>query len=445
MRINPIGMKKRTLFSFFIVTLSGFNATAQEKTKHLGLQEAISASVSNNMAVKLAAVDEDIAKTKYRQANAIFLPQANFSYTALSTNNPLNAFGFKLQQKSISSTDFNPALLNDPSATSDFTTKLEIQQPLLNMDMLYQRKAAASLADMYKLISRRTKEALGFETEKAYLQLQLIYEMQKVLKDAYGTSKSFYKNAKDYFDQGLVQKSDLLNAQLQVTNLETQMNTITLNIADASDMLSMLMGSAAGTVYEVDSIEKNKMPTVDSLQVSDKRSDFAAMKKAIESYDLMIKSSKMSYWPRLNAFGSYQFNDKSMFGFNANAYLAGIQLSWNIFNGNRTKTTISLQNAEKDKIHKQLEQQKSEAGLQVNHAKRQLADALFSMKQHEQAVEQATEALRVLQNRYTQGLVKTSDVLLAQTQLYQQRLNAVQAIYNYNLAAANLQFLTTNK
>lgn len=438
-------MKKRKLFSLFIVALPVFNATAQENTKHLGLQEAISASVTNNMAVKLAAADEDIAKTRYRQANAIFLPQVNFSYTALSTNNPLNAFGFKLQQKSISASDFNPALLNDPSATSDFTTKLEIQQPLVNMDMLYQRKAAASQADMYKLISRRTKEALGFETEKAYLQLQLIYEMEKVLKDAYGTSKSFYKNAKDYFDQGLVQKSDLLNAQLQVTNLETQLNTITLNIADASDMLSLLMGSAAGTVYEVDSIEKNKISPVDSLQVSDKRSDFAAMKKAMESYDLMIKSSRMSYWPRLNAFGSYQFNDKSMFGFNANAYLAGIQLSWNIFNGNRTKTSISLQNAEKDKIRKQLEQQKSEAGLQVNHAKRQLADALFSMKQHEQAVEQATEALRVLQNRYTQGLVKTSDVLLAQTQLYQQRLNAVQAIYNYNLAAANLQFLTTNK
>ena len=421
-----------------------YQSQAQEKLKRLGLQDAISAAVSNNQSVKLATADETIAKIKYRQGNAIFLPQASFSYTALSTNNPLNAFGFKLQQKLISAADFNPALLNNPASTSDFTTKLEIQQPLVNMDMLYQRKAAAKQADMYQLISQRTKEALGFETEKAYLQLQLIYEIQKVLKDAYATSRAFQKNAKDYFDQGLIQKSDLLNAQLQVTNLETQMNTITLNIADASDMLSILMNTSTGVIYQVDSIGKNKI-TVDSLQVTDNRPDFAAMKKAMDSYDLMIKSSKMSYWPRLNAFGSYQFNDNSMLGFNANAYLAGIQLSWNIFNGNRTKTTISLQNAEKDKIRKQLELQKSEAELQVNHAKRQLSEALFAMKQHELAVEQASEALRVLQNRYTQGLVKTSDVLLAQTQLYQQKLNAVQSVFNYNTAVANLQFLTTNK
>jgi outer membrane protein TolC len=67
------------------------------------------------------------------------------------------------------------------------------------------------------------------------------------------------------------------------------------------------------------------------------------------------------------------------------------------------------------------------------------------MKQQQLAVDQATEALRVLQNRYMQGLVKTTDVLMAQTQLSQQRTAYVQAVFNYNLAAASLQFLTTGK
>ena len=165
----------------------------------------------------------------------------------------------------------------------------------------------------------------------------------------------------------------------------------------------------------------------------------------MESYDMMIKSSKMSYLPRLNAFASWQLNDKSMFGFNANAYFAGIQLSWNIFNGNRTRNTISQQRLEKEKLAKQLDQQKSEAQLQINHARRQLSDASFVMKQQQLAVEQASEALRVLQNRYTQGLVKTTDVLMAQTQLSQQKIGYVHAVFNYNLAAASLQFLTTSK
>ncbi len=418
---------------------------AQDSSKYLGLQEAISAAVSNNSAVKLASLDEEIAKSKYRQTDAIFLPQANFSYTAFSSNNPLNAFGFKLQQKSITAADFNPALLNNPSSTPDFTTKMELQQPLVNVDMIYQRKGAAKQMEMYKLISQRTKEYLSFETEKAYLQLQMLYQADKVLKEALATAKAFYKTSSDYYGQGLIQKSDLLNAELHVMNIETQLKISQSNILDASDMLSLLMGQATGVVYQVDPIGQKNNILSDSLQVSDDRADFKAMQKGIEGYNMMIRSSKMSYLPRLNAFASYQLNDKSMFGFNANAYIAGIQLSWNIFNGNRTKNTITQQSLEKDKLLKQLDQQKSEAQLQINHAKRQLSDAAFSMKQQELAVEQATEALRVLQNRYAQGLVKTADILMAQTQLSQQKLGAVQALFNYNLAAAYLQFLTSNK
>ena len=78
----------------------------------------------------------------------------------------------------------------------------------------------------------------------------------------------------------------------------------------------------------------------------------------MESYDMMIKSSKMSYLPRLNAFATWQWNDRQMFGFNTNSYLAGIRLSWNVFNGNRTRNTISQQQLEKEKIVKQLDQQK---------------------------------------------------------------------------------------
>ena len=100
---------------------------------------------------------------------------------------------------------------------------------------------------------------------------------------------------------------------------------------------------------------------------------------------------------------------------------------------------------EKEKLAKQLDQQKSEAQLQINHSRRQLSDALFVMKQQQLAVEQASEALRVLRNRYMQGLVKTTDVLVMQTQLSQQKIGYVHAMFNYNVAAASLQFFTTSK
>jgi len=438
-------MKPKMLFAVFIVLLFSSVSLSQSTVKHLSLREAIAAATSNNNAIKLSALDVQVAQTKLRQTDAIFLPQANFSYTAATTTNPLNAFGFKLQQGSITPADFNPELLNNPSATPDFSTKFELHQPLLNVDMLYQRKGAAKQVEMYQLLTNRTREYLYFETEKAYLQLQMAYNENKVLVETLVTSKAVYKSSKDYYKEGLIQKSDLLNAELQVMNIETQLKSSQSAILDVSDMLSILMGASAGTVYTIDSMSINNAFTEDSTDLLTDRSDFKAMEKGMESYDMMIKSSKMSYLPRLNAFASYQWNDKSMFGFNASSHFTGIQLQWNIFNGNRTKNTISQQRLEKEKLAKQLDQQKIEAQLQINKVRRQLSDASFVIKQQQLGIEQASEALRVLQNRYTNGLVKTTDVLMAQTQLTQQKIGHVRAVFNYNVAAASLHFLTTGK
>ena len=433
------------LLSFFLVSLISFASLSQDNVKHLSLQEAVTASVSNNDAIKLSSLDEQIARAKFRQTDAMLIPQANFSYSAFTTNNPLNAFGFKLQQRSITEADFNPELLNNPSATPDFATKFELQQPLINIDMLYQRKAAATQVEMYQLLSQRTKEYVGFETEKAYLQLQMVYDENKVLNEALSTSKAVYKFSKDYYDQGLIQKSDLLNAELHVMNIETLIKSCQSGIQDASDKLSILMGRPINVVYSIDSTGINNAVIADRADTPNDRPDFKALQKGMQSYDMMMKSSRMSSLPRLNAFASYQWNDTKMLGFNASAYIAGVQLSWNILNGNRTRNTISQQSLEKEKLAKQLDQQRSEAQLQINHARRQISEASFVMKQQQLAVEQASEALRVLQNRYTQGLVNTTDVLIAQTQLSQQQIGYVRAVFNYNLAAASLKFLTTNQ
>ena len=435
----------KTVFSLFAALLISYTSRSQDNTEHLSLQDAISASHSNNNAIRLSALDVQVARAKFRQTESIFLPQANVSYTALTTNNPLNAFGSKLQQRSVSEADLNPKVLNYPSPTQDFSAKLELHQPLLNMDMVYQRKTAARQVEMYQLLSERTRESVRFETEKAYLQLQLAYDENKVLNEALETAKAVYKTSNDYFNQGLIQKSDLLNAELHVMNIETQKKGSLSVIQNASDMLSILMDRPTGTIYTIDPIVINNDMVTDSITLTNERSDFKAMQKSMESYDLMIKSSKMNFMPRLNAFSSYQLNDKRLFGSNANAYVAGIQLSWNIFNGNRTRNTISQQRLEKEKIAKQLAQQKSEAQLQINHARRQLSDATFFMRQQQLAIEQAAEALRVLQNRYTQGLVKTTDVLMAQTQLSQQKIGYVHAVFNYNLAVVLLKFLTASK
>lgn len=432
--------------AFFLIGIAGFLSMAQAQDLHqkLSLNEAISAALANNKTIRLAGLDERIAEENFNQTQAVYLPQVDLSYTAMSTNNPLSAFGFKLQQRGITQNDFDPALLNHPSATQDYMAQLAVKQPLLNIDMLYMRKGAERQTEVYRYKTQRTREQITFETTKAYLQLQLAYQAEKVLLEAGQTARAVYKYTDDHFKQGLIQKSDLLNAQVHITAVESNLAKAGSNIRNASDYLSLLMGEPAGTIYSLNDEPQPALPIADSTQkVFAARSDFMAMQKAIEASGLMIKSSQMSYLPRVNAFGNFQYNDSHLTGFGANAYLVGIQLSWNVFNGNKTKHIIATQKLERDKLTMQLAQQTDQSQLELDKAYRDLSDARFEMAQDQAAIEQAAEALRILQNRYQQGLVNTTDLLTADTQLSQLKFSLAQARYTADVTRAYIQLLTS--
>ena len=133
-----------------------------------------------------------------------------------------------------------------------------------------------------------------------------------------------------------------------------------------------------------------------------------------------------------------------MLGFGANAYLAGLQLSWDIFSGNKTKNTITTQTLERNKLKDQLVLQKDQSQVELNKALRDLSDANFEVKQQEKAIDQAYEALRILQNRYEQGLANTTDLLMASSQLSKQQLLKAQALLTGNITKAYIQFLTSS-
>ena len=313
------------------------------------------------------------------------------------------------------------------------------------MDMLYKRKAAQKQISLYQLKTQRTKEYLQFEVQKAYLQLQWAYDAVAVLEEALVTSKAVYQFTNNHFQQGLIQKSDLLQVQVQVSTVETNLAKAKSSISNASEYLGLLMGEEKPVIYKTggtDSLPGNIPGNIQ--KINDSRADFMAMQKAIESSDLMIKATRMNYLPRVNAFGSYQFNDSRALGFGANAYLAGIQLSWDIFKGNRTKNSLSTQKLSRNKMEEELVKQKEQSQLELNKAMRDLADAQYDIKQQTTAVEQATESLQILQNRYQQGLVNTTDVLQAASRQTQQKFSLVQANYTLSMTQYYIEFLTAS-
>ena len=434
-------MKKVNLI--IVLGLVSIAAIAQD-TLTISKNDLLQKVTENNLQIKVAEKSCQSAKADYRQSNALFLPNINVSHTGISTTNPLMAFGSKLNQEILTASDFNPALLNDPETTQNFATKIEVQQPLLNVDGLFGRQAAKAKMDAFQLQTERTKEYLELEVSKAYMQLQLTYKAVKVLEKANATAQGNLKMVENYFKNGMLQKTDLLNVQVRVNEITNQLQYAKSNVQNASDYLAFLLNEdMAGKTYKPAEALDNSI-AIESMNttISDSRKDIQAMQKTSEAYKKMFQSSKFGFLPRLNAFGSYELYDKNIFGTSAKGYVVGAQLSWNVFDGYKNIGKMQKAKADFEKATVETEQYKKQSQLELSKTNRQLLDAENKVNLSKLAFEQSQEAFRIRQNRFTQGLEKTTDLLMAETQMAQKELEHLQAVFEYNFTKQYLQFLT---
>ena len=150
----------------------------------------------------------------------------------------------------------------------------------------------------------------------------------------------------------------------------------------------------------------------------------------------------MNFFPRLNAFGSYELYDKSLFGTSAKGYLVGAQLSWRLFDGYQSIGKMEKAKADFQKATLETQQYKAQSRLELNKTNRQLKDAENKVMLSKTAFEQAQEAYRIRNNRFVQGLEKTTDLLQSETLQFQKELELLQAVFEYNTTKDYLQFLT---
>lgn len=435
---------KRLKFIYSAAMLLASTASIGQTTVNISQEEVLQKINQQNIQLKIAQKDYEAARADFRQSNALFLPNVNTSHTAMATTNPMMAFGSKLNQERLVATDFNPALLNNPTKINNYATRLEVQQPLVNIDGLFERQAAKSKADAYALQAERSKEYMALEGQKAYMQLQLAYKAAEVLEKANETTEANLKLVQQYYKQGLLQKPDLLAMEVRVNEISNQMQYAKSNVQNASDYLGFIMNVEVKDIRFLPSTLLSDVvnTTTPSISLSDNRKDIVAMEKATDAYLKMFRSSKMKFLPRLNAFGIYELYDTKIFNMGANGYTVGAQLSWNLFDGYKSLAKMEKAKVEYQKSIEEAVQYKAQSNLEWKRASRQLNDAKNKVELAKLALQQAQEAYRIRQNRFEQGLEKTTELLLSETQVLQKELEHLQAIFEYNFTNQYLQFLT---
>lgn len=436
----------RHVWSVCLTGLLGLSAVAQQPLGgSLSLADARAQAQAHNPTLKQQQAAVALAQADKDQTLGVFLPRLSVSETAVYTNAPLNAFGFKLQQERVAAADFDPNLLNDPGDVQNYLTQAELQVPLVNVNGWRYREAANQglTARQYQL--QYAQATVNYYVAEVYYGIQVVRSSRQVLQQAQATLAAALKYVADNVEAGYAQRSDELAVRVRASEVEAELLRLDDREAYYWDQLNRLLGAPKGTAWSLtDSLALAPAPGLPTPEFDlSQRADHQAYTLALRARTTAYQASQTGALPSLNAFGQYSLYDTNPFGASGQNYLVGVQLKWDLFTGFTRKSDLARKAAEYDATQAEYDAYQTQAQAEWAQAWRSLAIEQQELARAELADAQAREAYRIRSDRFQQGLEKTFDLLAAETTQAEQALRLRQARYNYYLAHEKLALLGT--
>jgi TolC family type I secretion outer membrane protein len=430
-----------SLFLPFIMSTATAQNTPIPVT--LTLTQAFQIAVAQNPEVKAAHFQVASVESEVVQARAGFFPQVYFSETFSRTTNPMWAFGTKLNQGAITREDFDPEKLNNPDAINNFVTAVSMSWKVydgghtkISWEQAQKNEAAAS--SMYK----RIRQEVIARTGTAYVGLLLAQAQLSVAEQSLETSKINLKMVRSRFKSGFVVKSDLLRAKVRVSELEQQRLHADSQVKVAKAMLNAAMGTSLDRPLILVTPFEECAETKGSLEewihtALTNRPDLEKMKYQEDMAKKEISKSRAGHLPDLQLVGNYEI-DSEDFSDTADNYAVGAVVQLNLFSGHRISAKV---NAAKSSLRRAQEFRKGmEIGVRVQ-ARKSFLNAQSAWKRiqvGQAAVTHAEEGLRIVKNRYNNGLLTIVALLDAEVALQQARISYFKALHDYKVARIQL-------
>jgi outer membrane protein TolC len=431
------------LITLLVVAVAGYSYAAES----LSIEQAVSAALANNPGLKAADSLVEAADAGVLRSASGFLPKVTLSETWSRTDSPLMALGTKLNREIITPADFDPSVMNDPQAISNYTTRLAVVQPVFNGGKVYIGRKQASLAKEASVQDReRTKQETVYNVVKAYYGLLLAKEFHKVALQSLETSEANVKLAEARYKAGAVLQSDLLRAKVQLAEVREMLTRSGNSERLATASLNFAMGVPQGAEYEIAGALSTREVKTDMHaaigEAASKRPDLLSMELNRKNAETSVTVARADYLPSLNVMGQVDWNSDRPAGDDAKSWAVMAMLQWNLFDGLVTRSRVKEALATSSRMKLLEEQTRSEIQLQVRQAYYNLTASLDRIAASASSVQEADESLRIVQKRYETGMTTFVDVLGAENSLIRARSNALQALYDNNLAQTELKLAT---
>lgn len=433
------------MIRLFLIGFMAFSSIILYSQLHVSLEEAITSSLANSRLKKTAILNNKSIELDIAGLNSVYFPQINLSHNSFYTNDPLNAFGFKLQQEAIQTSDFNPSLLNNPDNFIHFNSKIALNQVLLKYDIFETKKALKSQLDANAWNTLRIDQGIILEVKNSYLELQFQYEALKITKKLSDNFKENERIAIQNFESGILKRTDIQRVQLEAEKLQNKILEFEKSIENLSAYLSLLMGKK----LEAAILPMDRLQALSDVEIStelENRPDFQSMRSLMLAKNQMLKAEKLKALPQINGFGEYNIYDPQLFSFDANAYQLGIQLRWTIFDGNHRRNNILKIQNELNKIQLNYEQDLDKSEYEVAKQKNEIELNKSHLNLSQIFYEQWVNELKQMNDRYTQGLETYIDVINLESKVLESQINNFNRLKEYNKSINILEFLaSTNK
>jgi outer membrane protein TolC len=352
--------------------------------------------------------------------------------------------GTKLNQEIVGPADFAPAVMNDPDPLSNYNTRLSMVQPVFNGGKEYLGLKQARFAKEAAAQDRsRTRQETIFNVIKAYYGVLLAKEYRKVAVQSLETSAANVKLAEARFKAGAVLQSDLLRSRVQEAEVKEMATRAASGVQLALANLNFAMGVEQEREYDVTGIlaAKDERPGLSAAVGSalGNRPDLAALDLNRRNAETSVSQARTDFVPSLNLMGQVDWNSDRFAGDDAKSWAVMAMLQWNLFDGLVTTSNVRQASATASRMRFLEDQMKAGVQLQVKQAYYNHQASLDRIAATSTSVQEAEEGLRIVQKRYESGMTTLVDVLGAESALIRARTNALQALYDNNVADAELK------
>jgi outer membrane protein TolC len=265
-----------------------------------------------------------------------------------------------------------------------------------------------------------------------------------VLESGIKTAEAYHRQAKVAFDEGLISRSDLMSASVFELELRSRLLHTKNEFDNLTEQMLLLIGLPANTKLELtDALETDKsaQKNITASPLGLNNAYLRAIGYQVDAAEYMQQAARNAWLPRVNVFGSYELNDRKVFGFSSDAYMVGAQFSWTLFSGLQRSGALREANAQRRTAEVMLENTRREFAMQLEQAHRNLEHAALQIELTKAMIEQAQEDTRIRENRYKQGMEKTTDLLQAETRLLEARLNHYMALFQQRMSLAAIQMI----